>query len=117
MFFATSNPHNSIWPSDFIATLDGSIKPLAMESLVYPGKNISYPARFQIPSKTFWGHNKAQKTQRAKMFAMTSLLYEIFSDTHTLENLSDNEVQNCYSNGVFPDDAISLFYLLGIYSG
>lgn len=115
--FATRNPHDYIRPWDLIATPDGSVKALAMEPSLHPGENVGYPARFQIPPRTLWGLDKAQKVQRAEMFAMASLLYEIFSGTQTFEDLSDDEVQNRYSNGVFPDDAISLPYSLSIYSG
>lgn len=115
--FATSNPHGYIRPWDFIATSDGSVKALAMEPSRHPGQNAVYPARFQIPPRTLWGLDQAQKVQRAEMFAMASLLYMIFSGTQIFEDLSDDKVQDRFSNGVFPDDATSLPYSLFIYSG
>ena len=48
---------------------------------------------------------------------MAGLLYEIFSGTKPFENLTDGEVQNRFSNGDFPDDAVSLPYSLFIFSG
>lgn len=116
-YFASSNPHDYIRPWDFIATPDGSVKALAIEPSLHPGKNAGYPARFQIPPRTLWGLDKAQKVQRAEIFAMASLLYEIFSGTQIFEDLSDDQVQDRFSNGEFPDDAISLPCSLSIYSG
>lgn len=114
---ATSNSHGHIRPRDFIATSDGSVKVLATEPLRNPGKNAGYPARFQIPPRTLWGLDEAEKVKRAEMFAMASPLYEIFSGKQTFEGYSDDEVQDHFSNGIFPDDAISLPHLLSICSG
>lgn len=116
-YFASSNPHDYIRPWDFIATPDGSVKALAIEPSLHPGKNAGYPARFQIPPRTLWGLDKAKKVQRAEIFAMASLLYEIFSGTQIFGDLSDDQVQDRFSNGEFPDDAISLPCSLSIYSG
>ena len=115
--FATSNPHGCIRPWDFIAMSDGSVKRFIMEPLRDPGKNAGYPARFQIPPRTLWGLDEARKVRRAEMFAMASLLYEVFSSTQIFEDLSDDEVQDRFSKGEFPDDAKSLPNSLTIYSG
>ena len=57
-------------------------------------------------------HN--QKVKRAEMFAMASLLHEIISGMQPFEGLTDGEVQPRFSNGDFPDDAISLPYSLSV---
>lgn len=124
-YFATTtssiNPHGQIRPWDFIAMLDGSVKAVAAAtaSSHNPGRNtgIGYPARFQIPPRTLRGLDEAQKVQRAEMFAMASLLYEILSGTQIFEGLSDEEVQERFSKGEFPSNAVSLPNSLVIYSG
>ncbi|MCJ1348536.1 hypothetical protein MMC31_006768, partial [Peltigera leucophlebia] len=103
--FAESNPHGYVRPWDFIAMSDGSVKALAMEPSRHSDKNAGYPARYQIPPKTLWGLDEAQKVHRAEMFAMASLLYEILSGTQIFEDCSDDEVQDRFSKGEFPDDA------------
>lgn len=72
-----------------------------MEPSCNSGKNAGYPARFQIPPRTLWGLDEEQKVKRAEMFAMASLLYEIFSGTQIFEGLSGDEVQDRFSNGEF----------------
>lgn len=117
---SSNNPHGQIRPWDFIAMLDGSVKALAAAtspSRNNPGRNVGYPARFQIPPRTLWGLDEAQKVHRAEMFAMASLLYEILSGTQLFEGLSDEEVQERFSKGEFPTDAVSLPNSLVIYSG
>ena len=64
-----------------------------------------------------WGLDEAEKVWRVEMFARASLLYEIFSGTKPFEDLTDDEVQDRFSNGKFPNDAISLPHSLNIYSG
>lgn len=91
-----------------MATSDGSVKALATELSRNPGINAGYPARFQIPPRILWGLDEAEKVQRAEMFAMASFLYEIFSGTQIFEGLSDDKVQDRFSNREFPDNAISL---------
>lgn len=48
---------------------------------------------------------------------MASLLYEILSGTQIFKGLSDEEVQERFSKGEFPPDAVSLPNSLVIYSG
>ena len=120
--FATTSdkPHRQIRPWDFIAMLDGSVKALAAVTSPprkNPSENVGYSARFQIPPRTLWGLDEAQKVHRAEMFAMASLLYEILSGTQIFEGLSDEEVQERFSKGEFPPDAVSLPNSLVIYSG
>ena len=114
-YFANPPGHIRAW--DFIATAGGSVKALVMDPLGDAGKNAVYPARFQIPLETLWGLDEAEKVRRVEMFAMASLLYEIFSGTKPFEDLTDEEVQDRFSNGKFPDDAASLPHSLNIYSG
>lgn len=120
----TNNPHGlQIRPLDFIAMLDGSVKVLTAASAATgpsrnnPGRKAGYPARFQIPPRTLWGLDEAQRVKRAEMFAMASLLYELLSGTQIFEGLSDEEVQERFSKGEFPPDAASLPYSLVIFSG
>ena len=114
--FEGRTEYTSIRPWDFVARLDGSV-----ESLATPTSEDSlsegYPACFQIPHGTLHGLETNEKVERAEKFAMASLLYEIMTSRKPFEGLSDNEVQNRFTRGDFPDDAATLPLWLCILSG
>ncbi|KAL9102143.1 MAG: hypothetical protein Q9163_002674 [Psora crenata] len=106
--------HDHIRPWDILAKPDGSIELLSTESTAVGGL---YPARFQIPSSCLRGLGHGQRIKRTEMFAMASLLYEMMTGRQPFEELTDDEVQQRFSEGDFPDDAASLPNSLYIYSG
>ena len=114
--FEERTEHTSIRPWDLVARLDGSV-----ESLATPTSEDSlsegYPACFQIPHGTLHGLETNERVERAEKFAMASLLYEIMTSRKPFEGLPDNEVQNRFTRGDFPDDAATLPLSLFILSG
>ena len=105
--------HERIRPWNLLARLDGSVESLALPA----SRGEVYPARFQIPPGSLHELDRDAKVKRTEMFAMASLLYEIMSGRQPFEGLTDDEVQNRFSNGDFPSDAASLPNSLSIYSG
>ena len=105
---------DSVRSWDFLAKLDGSVVCLATTPA---SAGEVYPARFQIPLDSIRDLDEAQKIRRTKMFAMASLLYEIMSGKQPFEGLTQEEVLQRFSNGEFPDDAVSLPNSLYMYSG
>ncbi|KAL9117231.1 MAG: hypothetical protein Q9187_006236 [Circinaria calcarea] len=105
--------HDRIRPWDFLAKLDGSVE--LLETTALGGE--AYPARFQIPPRTIHGLDRREQVRRIEKFAMASLLYEILSGTKPFQELTDDQVQHRFSNGDFPDDAVSLPNSLIICSG
>ncbi len=57
--------------------------------------------------------------KRAERFALGSLLYEVMTANEPFEKVSDDEVQDHYGRGIFPDDVFSMAmgpYILGCWS-
>ena len=115
-FGETKEPHSSIRSWDFIAGLDGDVKSVPMPR---PKGSFTegYPARFQIPPGNLDGLDQEEKVRRAERFAMASLLYEIMTGKEPFQELKDEEVQNRFSKGEFPEDAANLPNVLFILSG
>ena len=94
----------TIRPWDILLHPDGSVETLTSES----GGRDSYPPRFRIPPQTVLGLDEGEKVNRAEKFALGSLLYELVTATVPFEALSDDEVQDHYSRGIFPDDVFAM---------
>lgn len=78
-----------------------------------------YPSRCRIPPHNILGVDEEEKIKRAERFALGSLLYEVMTAKEPFEDLSDDEVQENYSRGIFPDDVFSMAmgpYILGCWS-
>lgn len=105
----------AIRPWDILLHQDGSAEMLSSEK----GGRSFYPSRFQLPACNVRGLDEAEKVKRAEKFALGSLLYQVVTTNQPFEELSDDEVQDHYSRGVFPDDVFSLAmgpYILGCWS-
>ena len=115
-FGQTHERHDRIRPWDFVAKLDGSVESLTAPVLESDSSKV-YPTRFQIQLDTLCGLDHNEKVRRAEMFAMASLLYEIVSGKKPFEGLADDEVQQHFASGGFPNDAADLPCSLVILSG
>ena len=115
-FGQTQERRDRIRPWDFVARLDGSVESLTAPVSESDSAEV-YPTRFQIPPDTLRGLDHNEKVRRAEMFAMASLLYEIVSGKKPFEGLADEEVQQRFVNGDFPNDAADLPHSLIILSG
>lgn len=104
-----------IRPWDILLHRDGSVQTLSSEK----GDRGPYPSRFRIPPQNIFGLDEGEKVKHAEKFALGSLLYEVMTATKPFEELSDDEVQDHYSRGIFPEDVFSMAigpYILGCWS-
>ena len=95
----------TIRPWDILLYDDGSVGTLTSEK---GGRGGSYPSRLRIPPQTVLGLDDGERVIRAENFALGSLLYELVTATEPFEGLSDDEVQDRYSCGIFPDDVFAM---------
>lgn len=113
--FSSPNPDMSIRPWDILLRQDGTIDVLSSEK----GGQNSYASRHRIPAHSIIGLDEEEKVKRAESFALGSLIYEIGTASQPFEELSEDEVQDHYSRGTFPDDVFSMAmgpYILGCWS-
>ena len=102
----------SIRPFDILLHQDGSVEGLSLGT----ESQGSYPSRFRIPPFKLHGLDEGEKVKRVEKFVLGSLLYEVITTNEPFEQLSDDEVQDHYSRGAFPDDVFSMAmapYILG----
>jgi hypothetical protein len=98
---------NSIRPWDFVLSFDDSVRSLAVPSSE-DDHNRVYPARYRIPPATIEDLDEGERVKRAELFALGSILYEIWFSRKPFEELSDVEVQIRYSNANVPEDVTTL---------
>ena len=104
IFTSSPNPTSTIRPWDILLHHDGSVEALSSEEEV----RSFYPSRFRIPPRSILGLDEAEKVKRAEMFALGSLLYEVMTANEPFEKLSDDDVQDHYGRGIFPDDVFAM---------
>lgn len=106
----TSSSLEVIRPWDFILGPDGSVESLTISSKPEGEGQSSgmYPARYRIPPASIDSLGRQEKINRQERFAFATLLYEIASGKKPFELLSDEEVQQRYSNAEFPNDVRTL---------
>ena len=115
IFSSSPNPISTIRPWDILLHQDGSVEALSSEK---EGRSF-YPSRFRIPPLTVLGLDEGEKVKRAERFALGSLLYELMTANEPFQELSDDEVQDHYGRGIFPDDVFAMAmgpYILGCWS-
>ena len=113
--FSSPNPDMSIRPWDILLRQDGTIDVLSSEK----GSRNSYASRHRIPAHSIIGLDEEEKVKRAERFALGSLIYEVITASQPFEGLSEDEVQDHYSRGTFPDDVFSMAmgpYILACWS-
>ena len=116
-FSSTPTSATTIRPWDILLHDDGSVETISSEKENYASG--LYPSRFRIPPRTIHGLDETEKAKRAEKFALGSLLYEIITANEPFEQLRDDEVQNRYRRGKFPDDVFSMAmgpYILACWS-
>ena len=112
---SSPNLDKTIRPWDILFHQDGSIDILSSEK---GGRN-TYVPRYRIPAHTIIGLDEEEKIKRTERFALGSLIYEVMTASQPFEELSEDEVQDHYSRGTFPDDVFSMAmgpYILGCWS-
>ena len=116
-FFSTPTSATTIRPWDILLHNDGSVETISSEK-GNPATSL-YLSRFRIPPRTIHGLDEAEKVKRAERFALGSLLYQIITANEPFEQLRDDEVQDLYRRGEFPDDVFSMTmgpYILACWS-
>ena len=116
-FSATPTSATTLRSWDILLHDDGSAETLSSEK-DNPAPNL-YPSRFRIPPATIQGLDEVDKVKRAERFALGSLLYEIVTAKEPFEQLRDEEVQDRYGRGEFPDDVFAMAmgpFILGCWS-
>ena len=112
---SSPNPDKTIRPWDILLHQDGTIEILSSEK---GGRN-SYASRHRIPAHKIVGLDEEEEVKRAERFALGSLVYEVMTASQPFEELSEDEVQDRYSSGTFPDDVFSMAmgpFILGCWS-
>ena len=96
---------NQIRPLDFQLSLDGSVErqPSSHFSLETSDLIATYPSHYRIPPETITELDASQKIRRSELFAIGSLIYEIYANEAPFESLDDHEVQARYRKAEFPD--------------
>jgi hypothetical protein len=93
----TNNVCHSIHPISLIVNMNGTIhaKPV---HVVVPANALPgfYPARYRIPMFTISKLSLEKQIWRAEMFALGTLLYELFTGHRIFKGLSDEMIQNHY---------------------
>ena len=102
--FSSPNADKTIRPWDILLYRDGTIELLFSEK----GSRNSYASHHRIPAHQIVGLDDEEKVQRAEMFALGSLVYEVMTASRPFEELSEDEVQDRYNRGTFPDDVFSM---------
>lgn len=103
-FSSRPNLNTSIRPWDILLHQDGSVESTLSEM----ADRSFYPSRFRIPPGSILEVDEKEKLKRAESFALGSLIYEVMTGKEPFEELSDDEVQEKYSRGIFPDDVFSM---------
>lgn len=115
LFLSNPGPIAAIRPWDILLHQHGSVVALLSEK----GGRSFYPSRFRIPPHNVLGLDKGERVTRAERFALGTLLYEVMTAKEPFEELSEEEVQDHYRRGIFPDDVFSMAmgpYILGCWS-
>ena len=94
-------PH--IRPLDFHLFLNGSVELNPSDQESSNSNPSNYPPRYRIPPETITDLTAAEKVRRAEVFALGSLIYEVYANEAPYENLGDGEIQARYRRAEFPD--------------
>ncbi len=94
---------------DLILNLDGSVTNRADDASPPSPSTRVYPALYRIPDQIIEGLSSNQeKVQRAELFALGSLLYQVLSGKEVPGDLGNGEkaehIQFCFAKGEFPED-------------
>ena len=92
-----------IRPWDFILAPDGSVESLPVSQIEGESSGM-YPAHYRIPPTSIDSLGRQEQTDRQERFAFATLPYEIGSGKKPFEWLSNEELQQRYSNAGFPNE-------------
>lgn len=109
-FINSGTNKQQIRPIDFILEPDGSVESINEElaetcvsSIDSSTNPKAYPSRYRIPPETIKDLGNEGKVRRAELFALGSLIYEIYQGERLFEGLDDIEIQRKFRNVEFPN--------------
>ena len=97
----STTEHLHIRPLDFILSLDGSVE-LQPPARVSSHPPDSYPAAYRIPPETTTDLSLTEQVRRAELFALGSLIYELYAGEAPFEGLLDSEKHVRFCSAEFP---------------
>ncbi|KAG8532451.1 uncharacterized protein KY384_002328 [Bacidia gigantensis] len=100
-YVGSESEHEHVRPLDFLFALDGSVDIQAPTSTTSDLPD-TYPATHRIPPATIADLQPKEKVRRAELFALGSLIYEIYAGEAPFESLEDDEIQTRYRGAEFP---------------
>ncbi|KAI9746309.1 MAG: hypothetical protein M1818_000020 [Claussenomyces sp. TS43310] len=95
---------------DLVLNLDGSVENIAQNPPAFPVPAKLYPARFRLPAAISDRlSTDGERIQRAELFALGSILYEIFSGHQPFYEVpesvdAEEKIRALIGRGDFPDD-------------
>lgn len=104
-FVEGGSEYQNIRPLKFLVSLDGSVEvqPPSSDQTPPEAPSTSYHSPYRIPSETITDLEYSEKVRRAELFALGSLIYEIYANEAPFESLQDSDVQAQYCHAQFPD--------------
>ena len=100
-FVMSSTEHEHIRPLDFHLYLSGTVEHQPTSLTSFTSKTV-YPSSYRIPPETIAELANEEKVRRSELFALGSLIYEIYAGEAVFEGLSKREIQNMFRRAHFP---------------
>lgn len=102
-FVSSGADYHHIRPLDFLVSLDGSVEvqPSSDQAAASTTPFI-YPSPYRIPPETITDLEPSEKIRRAELFALGSLIYEVYANEAPFETLGGSDVQAQYRRVRFP---------------
>ncbi|MCJ1457186.1 hypothetical protein MMC28_007553 [Mycoblastus sanguinarius] len=103
-FVESETEYQHIRPLDFLFFLDGfvEVQPSSDQTTPLPCPT-TYPPPYRIPPETITDLEPNEKVRRSELFALGSLIYEIYANEAPFESLKDSDVQARYRSAQFPN--------------
>ncbi|MCJ1467132.1 hypothetical protein MMC07_005754 [Pseudocyphellaria aurata] len=93
---------------DILLNPDGTAGVTVEPTLSNDEYNYGYPAPFRIPPATIEDLPSGERARRAEMFALGSLLYNVYSGHKPFDTLAEMYVEVHFADASFPDDVLDL---------
>lgn len=102
-FVESETEYQRIRPLDFLCFLDGSVEVQSFDETCPDLIPSTYPSAYRIPPETITDLGPNEKVRRAELFALGSMIYEIYADEAPFEGLEDGDVQARYRRAQYPE--------------
>ena len=103
-FVESGTEYQHIRPLNFFLFLNGSVEIQPSSDQTTPEHPpTTYRSPYRIPPETITDLDSKEKVRRAELFALGSLIYEIYANEAPFESLRDSDVQARYRCAQFPN--------------